>query len=83
MNKNIIKDNILRELFYHRQLGGCSIVPDLSSIADEAGAICEELHNEQLVYISNGVACLTEYGESFCLQTSFTFPSMPIVQLHV
>ena len=80
-DNNVIKDNILRELFYHRKDGGCSIVIDLSSFADEPEVICEELQKEQLVNNSNGVACLTEYGEMFCLQTSFTFPSNPIVQL--
>ena len=81
MDKNNIKDNILRFCYHKRNLGvgkeelRNSITND--KLLDEC---CDELECEGYLSYFNFLYRLTPKGEIFVFEKSFSFPSMPIVQ---
>ena len=77
-----MKDNILRELYYHKQDGLVEryTIPGLDSNITEQDKAISEL--EDLGYIEkyDNKFRITELGVDFCLNNSFCCHNMPIVK---
>ena len=82
MDKNNIKDNILRICYHKRRLNGVGKEELRDSITNDnlLDECCDELESEGYLTYSNFLYRLTPKGEIFVFEKSFSFPSMPIVQ---